>query len=134
MLLRLEATPEIYIFSGSRLGSVYLVIVDEAVGLMVRYTFDITDMQPLPINIDTLRLCFGLEQTTYIEIFVRDPDLEPQVDEYLGTTPAYEDTPYYQSVEDSPLTQMDTETFAEFFRQHPDECLVPLEYREQEGR
>jgi hypothetical protein len=127
ILARMEALPEIYFYSGPTASSIFfpVSILYPEDGLMVEYIFDIFDTLPEPNNLDTWQLCFGLEQSKQVTFTIVDSN----ADEPIGRSLLNQ---YYLTVEESLITQMDTETFVEFFREHPDECLDLAQYRQQE--
>ena len=135
MLSQGNDIPEIYVATDSLnqlfINNIALLLIDDEAGVMVSYHIDVLDVQPDPINWDafTLRLCFGLAQTTYISIQLRSPDAEPAISHNVRDSINPEEGPGYHSLEE--VFGIDTETFVQFFRDNPDECLDLSEYTDQ---
>lgn len=124
LLNQLDGIPEVYIFSESRLSQVIFLVIDDAIGLTASYWFDLWDAQPDHENYwDGRRICLGIQYTTRIEINMQLPEAEPLLSTGLRSLIRNE-RPGYLTIEEAALTRMDTEDFVQFFREHPDECLV----------
>ncbi|MEZ4671373.1 MAG: hypothetical protein R3E39_26015 [Anaerolineae bacterium] len=130
LLAQLDAanqTPEIYMFIGGTSSSLdlpFLVVADD-IGVMAEYTFNIYDTLPEPNDLRKWQYCLGLENTTYIEITVQDPQAEPAVS--VSQRPSIEAkvSPHWVRLEDLNITPINSHEFIQFFLQNPNGCFVP---------
>lgn len=128
VLKQLEQTPEIYMFTDSNgqwsIKNIQLNLIDDELGFMAWYTFDISQRQPSLIEDytdygETLQLCLGIGETTRLTITIQNPAIEEPVSKGLFRPESQPD--YYHTLDAT--FGVNTETFIEFFTENPDGCL-----------
>jgi hypothetical protein len=125
ILTEIQSAPEIYI-SGRSTRSEYLffVIYREAhMQFVYKFDFSADNLPEESVN----RFCLNIDRTDEIDMQLNIQD-ENMID-ITENEPRYEFDPYALHTTEQFLN-VDLETFVEFFRENPDECLNISEYQD----
>jgi hypothetical protein len=122
ILAEMDELPKVYIFTDSLrqifLNDIGLTLLYLDEGVMLSYSFDIRDGQPQSSSWPLLRICPSMESTNHLYIWLQSADDVKPVSRFIrGLTQGVN----YHPIEE--ILDIDSETFAQFFIDHPDSCL-----------
>jgi hypothetical protein len=113
-------TPEIYIAPFAKMTDYSVFLIYQEINTLVVYDFDFSG--DAESNTARLPLCFDIEHTRNIQIFIEGLD-----NQMTSTDPIYLKKVGFETFKDS--YSIDTKTLIKFFADHPDTCLDPSQYK-----